>query len=123
MKAHTILLIAIVALLLLGGMARPQPGQAAAPATAAGERSESRSVSGVGGRYRFTALAGDQPPGPYTVERASAAGGLYRLTVLGWQVDGSPAGGAYRLRPASAPAQSEGGGCCCTHLPCVLRGY
>jgi hypothetical protein len=57
----------------------------------------------------------------YTVEQGAASGGGYRLTSLAWQVSGTASGGGYRLLGPAGPASSENG-CCCTYLPCVLRG-
>ena len=63
---------------------------------------------------------GHGPTTLYTVEPGAASGGLYHLTGLTWQVDGTVGGGGYRLSP-TAP-RLRGSGCCCTYLPCILLG-
>ena len=55
----------------------------------------------------------------YTVAQGSAAGGSYYLTGDAWQVTGIAAAPAYRLGEAWP---SQGAGCCCTYLPCLMRG-
>jgi hypothetical protein len=98
MKARTVIPIAIVAILLLGGVALDVPGNA-------------------------PAVAQTCEPGPaarYIVEQGAASGGRYRLTSRTWQVCGTASGGAYRLLGPEAPALL-GSGCCCTYLPLVLR--
>jgi len=65
-----------------------------------------------------------------TVQAGTVSGGSYQLTSLplrqaqgdAWQVSGAVAGGDYALTSPSAPTL-RGSGCCCTYLPCVLRGW
>ena len=68
-----------------------------------------------------TRSGGHDPPVWRTVEQGAASGGGYRLTSLAWQVSGAASGGEYRLLGPAGPASSEDG-CCCTYVPCVLRG-
>jgi hypothetical protein len=57
-----------------------------------------------------------------TVQAGTVSGGSYQLTSLAWQVSGAVAGGDYALTSPSLPTL-RGSGCCCTYLPCVLRGW
>jgi hypothetical protein len=57
----------------------------------------------------------------YEVQAATLAGGGYQLTTSESQIDNVAAGGAYRLLGPAAP-ELRGSGCCCTYLPCILRG-
>jgi len=56
----------------------------------------------------------------YQVETGIISGGSYQLTSFRVQAGSIAAGGAYRLLGPSAP-NLQGGGCCCTYLPCILR--
>jgi hypothetical protein len=56
----------------------------------------------------------------YQVEAGTIVGGGYQLTSSWLQPDNVSAGGAYRLLGPSAP-NLRGSGCCCTHMPCILR--
>lgn len=62
----------------------------------------------------------DAPFSSYAVAPGTAAGQGYRLTSLGWRVEGTMAGGVYQLVGPASPAL-RGSGCCCTYLPCVMR--
>jgi len=106
MKTRTAILVALVALLCLGGVAL----QSTAPAVA---------------------QSGEPGPAPgYVVQAGTAAGGSYHLTSPAlrqaqgdaWQVSGAAAGGDYTLAIPYAPAL-RGSGCCCTYLPCILRSW
>ena len=68
-----------------------------------------------------TQSGGHDLPAWRAVEQGAASGGGYYLTSLAWQVSGAASGGGYRLLGPAEPASSENG-CCCTYLPCVLRG-
>jgi len=68
-----------------------------------------------------TSVGALSTPG-YQFEAATLAGGKYRLTSTGPQVENVSVGGAYRLLGPSAPAL-RGSGCCCTYVPCILRGW
>ena len=59
----------------------------------------------------------------YDVQPGNASvGGVYTLTSVEWQVVGSAAGGDYHLQ-STAPASQDSHGCCCTHVPCILRNW
>jgi hypothetical protein len=95
MKTRIIILLAIVALLLIGCVALaqssgPPSGYVVIPGTASG------------GHYRLTSLS-------WQVSGASSGGG-YRLLPALSGAEGGPASPTLR-----------GNGCCCTYLPCVLR--
>ncbi len=59
----------------------------------------------------WTGAAGQMPP-------------AYQITSLdtpspAWQPSGDSSGGNYILQPLSP--QQNGSGCCCNHLPCMLK--
>ena len=61
----------------------------------------------------------------YAVRAGTAAGGAYRLAAgewAGWAVRGATSGGSYRLEVVSA-LRGTGTPCCCSYLPCALKGY
>lgn len=89
----TVLAVAALVLLVLGTAA---PVQAVRPAS-------SGSATLSGGHYVLTGL---EP------------GALQDST---WQVSGAARGGSYRLLSTS-PSAASGSGCCCTFVPCLLRG-
>ena len=98
MKPGTVILSAIVAILLLGGIAPDLTKNA-------------------------PAVAQSGEPGPaagYIVDQGTVFGEHYCLTSLAWHVDGLASGGKYRLLSPAAPAL-RGSGCCCTYLPLTLR--
>ena len=96
MKSQTVILLALVVCLALGGGAMAQSG-----------KSEPRDGAGqaiiAGGHYQ---LVSELP------SSAADAGT--------WQVSGAASGGAYRLLASPAPARAASG-CCCTYLPCAMR--
>ena len=57
----------------------------------------------------------------YTVGQGQASGGRYRLASLAWRVSGTVSGNGYRLDHLEPTLR--GSGCCCTYLPCILRGF
>lgn len=65
--------------------------------------------------------SGAGPGQAMSVQPGTSSGGGYRLASLAWQVSGTAAGGSYALTSPSAP-ELQGSGCCCTYLPCILRG-
>jgi hypothetical protein len=70
------------------------------------------------------ALAQGGEPSPaaaYAVEPGTAAGAGYRLAGGTWQASGTMSGPGYHLEVDHRPLQ--GAGCCCTYLPCVMRGW
>jgi len=104
MKTRTAILIAIVALLLLGSVALAQPDDRTSgtwfcvePASAAAQG------------YRLTSVTLRQAFG--VSPQANAQGSA-------WRVSGTASGGGYRL--LEAPALT-GSGCCCTYLPLIRR--
>lgn len=99
MKPRAIVLLAIVALLFVGGVALRQ-AQGSALAQSSGPPT----------------LAG------YTIRHSVTTGGRYHLTSAIWQVDGASSGGNYHLTALLGPT-GTGTPCCCTYLPCVLRNY
>ena len=64
---------------------------------------------------------GPEPPALYSVQQGTVSGGDYQLTNLSWQVSGEASGQDYRLLDAATDGL-RGSGCCCTYVPCVLRG-
>jgi hypothetical protein len=99
MKTRTIILLAIVALLLVGGVALRQ-AQDSALAQSSGPLE----------------LAGN------AVKQSATSGGHYRLVSTSWQVSGVSSGGGYQLAVSLSPV-GTGTPCCCTYLPCVLRTH
>lgn len=99
MKARTVILVALVALLCLGGAALAQSGGAGPDQVL----SVQAGTSG-GGSYHLTSLTLRQSEGD------------------AWQVSGTATGGGYVLAVPYAPTL-RGNGCCCTYLPCVLRSW
>jgi hypothetical protein len=95
---RTALLAIVVALLLLSGVALQTI------ATAAAQSDEPDSLT------------------RYTIEKGTASGGGYHLTSLSWQIEGAASGSRYRLLGPASPT-SRGNPCCCTYLPCLLRGF
>ena len=57
----------------------------------------------------------------YVVQQGTAAGPGYQLAAGTWQASGSVRGPGYSLEVGPRPLQ--GAGCCCTFLPCVMRGW
>jgi hypothetical protein len=74
------------------------------------------------GTVALAQSGGPNPPTLYTVEQGAASGGGYHLTSLAWQVSGEISGENYRLLGPAVPTL-RGNGCCCTYLPCILRGF
>jgi hypothetical protein len=95
MKTRTVILVAMVACLLLGGLAL----------LAAQDSAQAQS---------------NQPPTvQYSVTQGIASGGDYRLAGSEKQVNSASSGGNYRLLGPASP--SSGTPCCCLHLPCILK--
>jgi hypothetical protein len=46
--------------------------------------------------------------------------GGYHLVPVRWHLAGEASGSGYYLRMPGSPAL-RGNGCCCTHLPCVVK--
>ena len=70
----------------------------------------------------LSAVASAQPGGGYAVEEGTLSGGGYRLTSVGLPTNDTMSGGRYQLLSVAQPA-ATGSGCCCTFLPCILRGW
>jgi hypothetical protein len=68
------------------------------------------------------AVALAQANGDYTATEGAIAGGGYRLTSVAPPAGGTMLGGKYELLSLLAP-EIRGSGCCCAHLPCVLRNW
>ena len=103
-RLATMMIVALVALLVAGGLAAAQ----------------SPSSPGTAGQP----LPGKDPAAVYAVQAGTAAGGAYRLA-SGWQdwsVRGAASGGSYRVEVVGA-ARGTGTPCCCSYLPCALKGY
>ena len=69
-------------------------------------------------------LAQSREPLPvqYAVTQgATVSGGLYRLTSQAWQVRGAADGDGYHLTVLLEPT-GTGTPCCCSYLPCMLKG-
>ena len=99
MKARTVILVVLVALLCLGGVALAQSGGAGpAPEYVV------QAMTSAGGTYHLASLPLRQAQGD------------------AWQVSGTATGGGYVLAIPSAPAL-RGSGCCCVYLPCVLHAW
>jgi len=67
-------------------------------------------------------LAQSGGPASYTISPGTLSGGRYHLTSLAWRVGGATSGDKYHLLSPAAQASSENG-CCCIHLPCILRNH
>jgi hypothetical protein len=99
MKARTVILVALVALLCLGGVALAQSGRVGpAPEYVV------QAMTSAGGTYKLASLLLRQAQGAPL------------------QVSGTATGGGYVLAIPSAPTL-RGSGCCCIYLPCVLRAW
>jgi hypothetical protein len=91
-----------------------------------------RNIRKTGGRIAFlvvvTALlllgtaASARPGGGYAVEEGTLTGGGYRLTAVSSPADSTMIGGGYQLLTLAKPTL-RGSGCCCTYVPCLLRGW
>ena len=103
-RVAMVMIMALVALFVAGGLTAAQ----------------SPSLPGTAGQP----LPVKDPAGDYAVQAGTAAGGAYRLAT-GWQdwsVRGAAGGGSYRLDVVSA-VRGTGTPCCCSYLPCALKGY
>jgi hypothetical protein len=115
MKAYTLIVGVLLAVLSLGPSAWAGPPHPGAPAPGLAS----------GGRYVLTSqLAPAIQPAPDSasaLQAGAAGGGSYQLTSLPWRAGAVSSGGAYRL---TGPASPRGGKpCCCSYLPCVVRTY
>ena len=104
-RVATVMIVALAALLLAGGLTAAQ----------------SPSSPGMTGQ----SLPVKDAAASYAVWAGTAAGGAYRLAAgesAVWSVRGATGGGSYRLDVVSA-VRGTGTPCCCSFLPCVLKGY
>lgn len=67
------------------------------------------------------AQSSESPPVQYAVTQRAISGGLYRLTSQAWQVRGVADGDGYHLTVSLRPT-GTGTPCCCSYLPCMLKG-
>ena len=67
------------------------------------------------------AQSSEPPPVQYAVVQGAVSGGLYRLTSRAWQVRGAADGDGYHLTVLLGPT-GTGTPCCCSYLPCMLKG-
>jgi hypothetical protein len=67
------------------------------------------------------AQSSEPPPVQYAVAQGVASGGLYRLTSQVWRVRGVADGDGYHLTVLLEPT-GTGTPCCCSYLPCMLKG-
>jgi hypothetical protein len=67
------------------------------------------------------AQSSEPPPVQYAVTQGVASGGLYRVTGQAWQVRGVADGDGYHLTVSLGPT-GTGTPCCCSYLPCMLKG-
>jgi hypothetical protein len=67
-------------------------------------------------------LLDKEPAAGYAVQPGTAAGGAYQLKGADWSVRGTASGGNYQLDVVNA-ASGTGTPCCCSYLPCLLKGY
>ena len=111
MKTRTAILIAIVASLLLGGVALAQPDDRT-PGTWFYVEPASASAQG----YHLASVTLRQPFDPSAGSGQAFAQGSAQGSA--WCVSGTASGGGYRL--LEAPALT-GSGCCCTNLPIIRR--
>lgn len=107
-RVATVMIVALAALLLAGGLTAAQSPSSPGTAPQAGQ---------------------PLPPvkdaaANYAVQAGTAAGGAYQLATgeMSWSVRGATGGGSYRLNLVSA-VRGTGTPCCCSYLPCVLKGY
>jgi len=115
MKTPMAIMLALVAFLLLSGLALAQSGEPDPPTWYTVERGPALSVvegAASGGGYHLTSLALRQAQGDT------------------WQVEGSASGAGYRLLPALSGAEGgpasptlRGNGCCCIWIPGAVRNY
>ena len=103
-RVAIMLVLALAALLVAGGLTAAQP----LPTLATVDQP----------------LPGKDPAEVYAVRAGAAAGGGYQL-MTGWQdwsVRGAASGGSYRIEVVGA-VRGTGTPCCCSYLPCALKGY
>ena len=106
-RAAMVMIVALVALLVAGGLTAAQSPPVPGTAPQAGQ-----------------SLPGKAPAAVYAVRAGAAAGGGYQL-MTGWQdwsVRGAASGGSYRIEVVGA-VRGTGTPCCCSYLPCALKGY
>ena len=102
-RVATVMIMVLVALFVAGGLTAAQ----------------SPSLPGTAGQPLLGKAAAS-----YAVRAGTAAGGGYQLAA-GWQdwsVRGAAGGGSYRLDVVGA-VRGTGTPCCCSYLPCALKGY
>ena len=137
-RALIAIVLTLAALLLAGGLrTTAAPGaMAVAPPLSAQDRPADRTPTQTGAQAAGQLLpaGGKEAGGGYAVQPGTAAGGTYRLASGGgadWSVrgvssapSGAAGGGGYRLEVLSAArVQGTGTPCCCSVLPCIVKGY
>lgn len=116
-RVAMMMIVALVALLVAGGLTAAQSPSSPGTAPQAGQP-----LSSIGTEDQ--PLPGKDAAGDYAVQAGTAAGGAYRLAT-GWQdwsVRGAAVGGSYRIEVVGA-VRGTGTPCCCSYLPCALKGY
>ena len=119
-RVAMMMIVALVALLVAGGLAAAQSPSSPGTAPQAGQPLSSIGTAPQAGR----SLPGKDPAAVYAVRAGAAAGGGYQL-MTGWQdwsVRGAASGGSYRIEVVGA-VRGTGTPCCCSYLPCALKGY
>ena len=58
----------------------------------------------------------------FVVGRSKSQNKAYQLTSISWQVTGISADNDYTLTSPQSLSESSTG-CCCTYLPCALKGW
>ena len=107
-RVATVMFVALAALLVAAGLTAAQSPSSPETAPQAGQ-----------------SLPVKDTAAGYAVQSGTAAAGAYRLAAgesAGWSVRGATGGGSYRLDVVSA-VRGTGTPCCCSFLPCVLKGY
>jgi len=120
-------IVTLAALLLAAGV-RPAPAASGLPgAQAQGAEWAAPGTAAVA--QPLSPLAGKEPGAGYAVQPGTAAGGGYQLGGADWAVRGissaslgTAGGGGFRLEAGSG-VRGTGTPCCCSYLPCSLKGY
>ena len=105
-RVATVMIMVLVALFVAGGLTAAQSPSLPGTAPQAGQPLLGKAAAS------------------YAVRAGTAAGGGYQLAA-GWQdwsVRGAAGGGSYRLDVVGA-VRGTGTPCCCSYLPCALKGY
>ncbi|MBN1814877.1 MAG: hypothetical protein JXA14_23760 [Anaerolineae bacterium] len=106
MNMRVIILLAIVALLLIGSVALRRTFGKLSLATQGSTLAQSNGP----------------PPAQYIVAQGTASGGSYYLTSQAWRVGGVASSEEYHLVSPASPT-GTGTPCCCAYLPCVLSSH